>query len=58
VFKDMGIFGIDGKSNKSSIQACTGHLKELLPSDPLNKLLSLKGHAFWDFMTEVSLPFH
>lgn len=57
-FKDLGIVGIDGKPNESSIQACADHLKELLPPDLLKKLLSFKGHAFWNFAAEVYLPFH
>jgi hypothetical protein len=58
VFKDLGIVGIAGKPNESSIQTYVDHLKELLPLGLLKKLLSLKDHAFWDFVVEVYLPFH
>jgi hypothetical protein len=56
VFKDQGI-RIDEKPKVSSIQACADHLKELLQSDLIKKLLSLKCRAFWDFVVEVSLLF-
>jgi hypothetical protein len=58
VFIDLGMVRIDGKPNKSSIQAYVDHLKELLLPDLLMKLLSLKDRAFWDFVAEVYLPFH
>jgi hypothetical protein len=52
VFKDLDIFGIDGKHSESSIQAYEDHLNELLSPYLLKKLLSLKGRAFWEFVAE------
>ncbi|KAJ1284147.1 hypothetical protein BS78_03G182400 [Paspalum vaginatum] len=55
--KDLGIIGSDGKLNDDIIQVYSDRLKDLVPSDLLKPLLSLKGRAFWDFLAEVSLPF-
>ena len=56
VLKDLGIVGKDGKLNESAMQDIVVCLKELLPPDLLNPLMSLKGRAFWDFVAEASLP--
>ena len=46
VLKDLGIDGKDGKLNEDAMQDVVDCLKELLPSDLLKSLRSLKGHAF------------
>lgn len=56
MLKDLGIIGNDGKLNDDAIQDCADRLKELLPPDLLGPLMTLKGHAFWDFVVEISLP--
>ena len=46
VLKDLGIDGKDGQLNEDAMQDVVDCLKELLPSDLLKSLRSLKGHAF------------
>ncbi|KAJ1270127.1 hypothetical protein BS78_06G031100 [Paspalum vaginatum] len=55
--KELGIIGSDGKLNDDIIQVYSDRMKDLVLPDLLKPLLSLKGHAFWDFLAEVSLPF-
>jgi hypothetical protein len=57
VLIDLGIVGKDGKLDYNAIQDVVGCLKNLLPPDVLKPLMKLKGHAFWDLMVEVALPF-
>ena len=54
--KDLGVVGKDGKLNEGTMQDIVVCLKELLPPDLLKPLMSLKTHAFWDFVAEASLP--
>ncbi|KXG22926.1 hypothetical protein SORBI_3008G029700 [Sorghum bicolor] len=56
VLKDLGVVGKDGKINEDAMQDIVVGLKELLPPDLLKSLMSLKGHAFWDFVAEAFLP--
>ncbi|RCV19044.1 hypothetical protein SETIT_3G352400v2 [Setaria italica] len=52
---DLGIIANDGKLNDDAIQDCVDRLTELLPSDLLWQLMTLKGCAFSDFVVEISL---
>jgi hypothetical protein len=56
VLSDLGIVGNDGKKqqecNSGMQNACNGCCHR---SDLLTPLMSLKGRAFWDMVTEVSL---
>jgi len=52
----LGVVGKDGKINEDAMQDIVVGLKELLPPDLLKSLMSLKGHAFWDFVAEAFLP--
>jgi hypothetical protein len=54
VLKNLGIVDNDGKLNEDAIQDYADCLKELLPSDLHKLLMSLKGRAFWDLVTEIS----
>jgi hypothetical protein len=55
VLSDLGIVGNDGKKTTRMQFRYAECLQRLLPSDLLTPLMSLKGRAFWDMVTEVSL---
>jgi hypothetical protein len=55
VLSDLGIVGNDGKKTTRMQFRYAECLQRLLPPDLLTPLMSLKGRAFWDMVTEVSL---